>query len=328
MTICKKSNTYKLHVSLNPKEFREFLKIMGEIIGDTIRDHETIHETVEIALHYIVLKSIIDIVVYPFSAIVRIFPAQRNTLMLDFVKSAINIATREEKEQIRLIKSEPILKFLKLIDLFIPSKSEKSSYYDLGSKLESILGGEVIISEDGDVRFKINENTSLKLTVSSSMVQQLSSLALYLKHLAKFGDLIIIDEPESNLHPEAQKKVVEIIAEMVNRGLWIIVTTHSPFIIDYLNTLMKAYKVANISDEAKEQVLEVIENENVLLSPEHVSVYLFTKEGSIENVKKDYIIDLKSFRKIIDEIGAMFTELLIIEDIYQKSVGETDETTD
>jgi len=198
----------------------------------------------------------------------------------------------------------------------------------LGSKLESILGGEVIISEDGDVRFKINENTSLKLTVSSSMVQQLSSLALYLKHLAKFGDLIIIDEPESNLHPEAQKKVVEIIAEMVNRGLWIIVTTHSPFIIDYLNTLMKAYKVANISDEAKEQVLEVIENENVLLSPEHVSVYLFTKEGSIENVKKDYIIDLKSFRKIIDEIGAMFTELLIIEDIYQKSVGETDETTD
>ncbi len=198
----------------------------------------------------------------------------------------------------------------------------------MGSKLESILGGEVIISEDGDVRFKINENTSLKLTVSSSMVQQLSSLALYLKHLAKFGDLIIIDEPESNLHPEAQKKVVEIIAEMVNRGLWIIVTTHSPFIIDYLNTLMKAYKVANISDEAKEQVLEVIENENVLLSPEHVSVYLFTKEGSIENVKKDYIIDLKSFRKIIDEIGAMFTELLIIEDIYQKSVGETDETTD
>ncbi len=125
VTICKKSNTYKLHVSLNPKEFREFLKIMGEIIGDTIRDHETIHETVEIALHYIVLKSIIDIVVYPFSAIVRIFPAQRNTLMLDFVKSAINIATREEKEQIRLIKSEPILKFLKLIDLFIPSKSEK-----------------------------------------------------------------------------------------------------------------------------------------------------------------------------------------------------------
>jgi ABC-type multidrug transport system ATPase subunit len=160
------------------------------------------------------------------------------------------------------------------------------------------------------------------------MVQQLSPLALYLKHLAEFGDLIIIDEPESNLHPEAQKKVVEIIAEMVNRGLWVIITTHSPFIIDYLNTLMKAYKVASISDEAKEQVLEVIKNENALLNPENVGVYLFTKEGLIENVKKDYIIDLESFRKIIDEIGAMFTDLLIIEDIYQKSEGETDDATD
>ena len=336
--IRKESNTYKLHIDLD-------LKMLLELDVEEVKKRSVVN----ILLNYTLLEILIELIVYPLSAIVRIFPAQRNTLMLDFIKSAINIATREEQEGTillneenelpekqkmtihkpeKLIKSKPILNFLKLTDWFIPSKDKKSNYYDLGSKLENILGGNVVIAEDGDIRFKIDKDTSLKLTVSSSMVQQLSPLALYLKHLAEFGDLIIIDEPESNLHPEAQKKVVEIIAEMVNRGLWVIITTHSPFIIDYLNTLMKAYKVASISNEAKKQVLEVIKNESALLNPENVGVYLFTKDGLIENVKKDYIINLESFRRIIDEIGAMFTELLIIEDIYQKSVGETDDATD
>lgn len=65
--------------------------------------------------------------------------------------------------------------------------------------------------------------------------------------------------------------------------------------------------------------MEVIKNENALLNPENVGVYLFTKDGSIENVKKDYIIDAESFRKVSEEIGSIFTELLIIEDLFQRT---------
>ena len=54
---------------------------------------------------------------------------------------------------------------------------------------------------------------------------------------------------------------------------------------------------------------------------------MFTKKGHVENVKKDYIIDLESFRRFADEVGIKFTELLTIEELYQKSVGESDETT-
>jgi predicted ATPase len=145
--------------------------------------------------------------------------------------------------------------------------------------------------------------------------------------MANLGDLIIIDEPESNLHPEAQAKLIEIIAEIVNRGLWVIITMYSPFILDYLNTLIKAYIVANMNDEAKKRVLEVIKNDNALLNPENVGVYLFTKDGCIENVKKDYTIDLESFRRVADELGMKYSELRIIEELYQKSMGESDETT-
>lgn len=249
----------------------------------------------------------------PFFSRTVIFPLQRNVLTLDFIKSAINIATREEEPEIglishpeRLIKSKPILNFLNRIDILLFFE-ESGRYRILGQKLEKILGGRLAISKirgKKEIRFVIDEDKSLNLTTTSSIVQQLSSLALYLKHQAKLGDLIVIDEPESNLHPEAQVRVAELIAEMVNKGLWVIITTHSPFILEHINTLMKSYVVAKLNEDAKKSV------------PEYVGVYLFTKDGSIENVKKDYIIDAESFRKVSEEIGSIFTELLIIEDLF------------
>jgi len=206
---------------------------------------------------------------------------------------------------------------LDLIDVNV-----ESVFSDLGRKLSNILGGdvEVTLNERGDkeIRFKIDDGkVILNLITSSSMVQQLSTLSLYLKHVAKFGDLIIIDEPESNLHPEAQVKFAELIAEMVNRGLWVIITTHTPFILESLNVFMKAYVIAQKNEELKKQVMEVVKNENALLNPDLVGVYLFKRDGTIENIKKDYVIDEESFRKVFDELGSKFTELLIIEDIYE-----------
>ncbi len=315
----KKSKSYQAIVGL--KIIHKIRKRDKQKISDVTSG------TLNQFLNRIILFLIVKILLQPFLLDMIIFPPQRNTLTLDFIKSAINIATREEEPDIglvfsnpeRLIKSTPILNFLRMIDLI--DEHIKSEYYDLGQKLEKVLGGSLVISEgkgEEEIRFIIEDEKGLKLTTTSSMVQQLSSLALYLKHQAESADLIVIDEPESNLHPEAQIKIAEIIAEMVNRGLWVIITTHSPFILEHINTLMKSYVVAGLSDETKESVLEVIKNENALLDPEKVGAYLFTKEGLIENVKKDYIIDAESFRKVSDEIGATFTELLIIEDLFKK----------
>ena len=333
-TVHKQINSYILDLKLD-------LQLLSDV------DIPEYKEILNIFLNYTILHILLSFALFPFLGDVAVFPAQRNTLMIDFIKSAINIASREELEGFifddseninkkkitvykleKLVKSKPILNFLELVDLFVPSKSERSKFYEIGKKLENILGGNVTVTEDGEIRFRLNDEKSLKLTVSSSMVQQLSPLALYLKHLAKPNDLVIIDEPESNLHPEAQKRMVEVIAEMVNRGLCVIITTHSPFIIDYLNTLMKAYSVSNMSSDAKNKVLKVIKDENVLIDPDKVGVYLFKGEGIIENAKNEDIIDLNSFRKIIDEIGATFTELLIIEDDCKDESCEEHEAAD
>ncbi|AGK61504.1 hypothetical protein Asulf_01526 [Archaeoglobus sulfaticallidus PM70-1] len=325
----KKPKSYQMDVRLRLIERKIFSEDKQEI-------NDAISKQIDQFLSRIILFLLMKIILQPILSNVFIFPAQRNALTLDFIKSAINIATREEipdedlivSNPERLIKSKPILKFLRMVDLI--SEDIESEYYDIGQRLEEVLGGHLIISEskgEEEIRFIINGEKSLKLITTSSMVQQLSSLALYLKHQAKSGDLMVIDEPESNLHPEAQTRITEVIAEMVNGGLWVIITTHSPFILEHINNLMKAYVVASMSEETRELVLDVIRNENALLNPEKVGVYLFTKEGIIEDIKRDYIIDAESFRKVSDELGAKFTELLLIEDLYKKLIGESDDSS-
>ncbi len=227
-TVFKDPKSHQAHIKLR-------LSIEQRIHEDKQGAESVTSDQINQFLSRTILLLIVGIALQPIISSVSIFPAQRNTLVLDFIRSAINIASREESPDFvvsdpgRLIRSKPILDFLKMIDLV--SEDIKSKYYDLGLKLEETLGGRVIVSIDNkgekEIRFVINDNKDLKLITTSSMVQQLSSLALYLKHQAGPGDLIVIDEPESNLHPKAQTKIIEIIAEMVNRGLWVIVTTHS-----------------------------------------------------------------------------------------------------
>ena len=48
------------------------------------------------------------------------------------------------------------------------------------------------------------------------------------------GTTLIIEEPEISLHPESQTLLPFLFAEAANRGVQIIVTTHSPFLISSL----------------------------------------------------------------------------------------------
>ncbi len=58
-----------------------------------------------------------------------------------------------------------------------------------------------------------------------------------LKYLAQ---LLIIDEPEMNLHPAAQAEITEFLCMLVNAGLYVLITTHSPYIVDHLSNLIHA----------------------------------------------------------------------------------------
>ena len=83
--------------------------------------------------------------------------------------------------------------------------------------------------------------TKLPLMRSSSMVSELAPIVLYLRHIVSPGDILIIEEPESHLHPAMQVEVIRHLAEIVRSGIQVIVTTHSEWILDELaNMVLKS----------------------------------------------------------------------------------------
>ena len=74
---------------------------------------------------------------------------------------------------------------------------------------------------------------------TSSMVSELAPVVLFLKYLVRPGDLVILEEPESHLHPASQRQMARGIVRLVNAGVQVIITTHSDYFIGQVNNLLK-----------------------------------------------------------------------------------------
>ncbi len=104
---------------------------------------------------------------------------------------------------------------------------------------------------------------------TSSMVSELAPLILFLKHLVTPGDLLILEEPESHLHPKAQLQMARGIARLVNAGVNVLITTHSNDLTGQINNLIS---MSNVSEE-KAKPLGLKQEE--CLRPDQVSAYGF-----------------------------------------------------
>ena len=262
---------------------------------------------------------------------VYIFPIHRATLMLDSIRYAINTSSREvifkdEEAGIRIMDflekqlySKPTINFLRMLDMIeiLSKQKELGDFHHAAEKIEKLIMGGKIVIEPGpeeigsSIKFLIRQKRAINLVVSSSMIQELSSIVLYLKYLAKPGDLLVIDEPEMNLHPKAQMRLLEIITYLVNNGIWVIITTHTPYIVDHLNNLIMAYNLRK-----KRRKVQCIRKE-YQINPDMVFAYEFKKDGKIVSIIEDEGINWESFGKITDEIIETYECLTNIEEKHE-----------
>ena len=102
-----------------------------------------------------------------------------------------------------------------------------------------MIGGDYSLPQNDQLYYK-PKGTQIKLTMveSSSAVRSLLDMGFYLRHVAQKGDLLMVDEPELNLHPANQRRIARLFARLVNVGVKVFITTHSDYIVKELNTLI------------------------------------------------------------------------------------------
>lgn len=137
---------------------------------------------------------------------------------------------------------------------------------------EDVVGGRYRVTGNDKLYFvPKNKRVRLDMDESSSSVRSLLDLGFYLPHLVKAGDLLIVDEPELNLHPENQRRIARLFARLVNLGVKVFLTTHSDYIVKELNTLiMLNHDEPYLKRIAEREGYESSE----ILAPEKVKVYV------------------------------------------------------
>ncbi len=129
----------------------------------------------------------------------------------------------------------------------------------IASRLEeAVLGGTVRVesSDSNYPQFLYRPqgwSSDLALMRSSSMVSELAPLVLYLRHVVGRGDVLIIEEPESHLHPAMQVEVIGWVARIVRTGVRVIVTTHSEWVLDGLANIVRASRNDETAQSADDQ---------------------------------------------------------------------------
>jgi predicted ATP-dependent endonuclease of OLD family len=160
-------------------------------------------------------------------------------------------------EESIFVETPLILEFKK----FIPKEKGKTPYH-----IESLLSvldtdysftdieQEKFIEEfrkkskaiiDGDIEnignsfiFNRKDDKNYDILNASSGIKSIGLLQYLVTNKAlKKGSVLFWEEPEVHLHPSWQLKMVDLFVELMNAGVKIVFSTHSPYMADYLNAI-------------------------------------------------------------------------------------------
>lgn len=215
--------------------------------------------------------------------------------------------------------------FIRQLEDFDKETSELTiSNPALLNSFEALIGGSYKFVKDKGLMYKPKGNSKPTFTMgeSSSCVRALLDIGFYLRCKAKAGDVLVIDEPELNLHPKNQRALARLIVRIVNAGIKVFVTTHSDYLIKELNTLIM---LAQKTIHTRSIQLQYKYDDEELLNHNHIRLYMTgvkskPASGDVRASKintlipavitADYGIEVTTFDTTIEEINAIQENIL------------------
>ncbi|MCB1194316.1 MAG: ATP-binding protein, partial [Leptospiraceae bacterium] len=278
--VIKGSNSFDLKIEISKDIWQGFEKTEDKV--------DILNETMDVYLDAFILFSIFQKKVILFTAerkAINLFSRELSIIKSKVLEAILKSNTVREFVRERMYRyQKPISDALAMSEDLLNLSKNKSYFAFLAEELEEIIGGKITVSEYGDLRYRPDnaENKNLEMYLSSSLVKSLSNLAFYLKHVAQKNDVIIIDEPELNLHPDNQRKIARFFGRLVNEGFKVVISTHSDYIIKEINNLIMLKK-DNKHTKSLLKKFNYLENELIHFS--QVEALLFK-----QNTGTDYLV--------------------------------------
>jgi predicted ATPase len=219
---------------------------------------------------------------------------------------------------------------------FVHGKDHKVNLLNASSGLQSIIPlylvsrnlADLVTQQDEVLRKNMDADSSIRMNqeINSLMLDntisevdrthQLNSIRS--KYISKCF-INIVEEPEQNLFPTSQWQMLKSLLGFNNRSKQnkLIITTHSPYIINYLTLAVKAYE---LKQKVKTtglliKIEDIVPFESTVDSNDLVIYELDEKDGTIKQLEdyKGLPSDENQLNEKLEEGNELFAQLLEIQ---------------
>ncbi len=248
------------------------------------RQKKSLEVTEEEKFHFI-FRNILESIFTSIDQIDTEFVYKNNKLEITYSDSKLKISKlniQESCENAIFVETPLIIEFEK----FLPTERFKTPYHidsllqELNKKdfsftsdetssfinefkksTQKIVNGNISKGTQG-FSFESDNGKTYDIVNASSGIKSIGLLQYLVTNKAlKKGSVLFWEEPEVHLHPEWQKKMIELFIELMNSGIKIVFSTHSPYMCEYLNALAKNKELSDrISFNLLQESKGIVEN--------------------------------------------------------------------
>ena len=205
-------------------------------------------------------------------------------LAANLIQRASNRSRRQrpDRQQAVSLTTSEFLQNLVLLRSKSSPRFRSAQVSRIAHQLErGVLGGTITVKESaGITHFEFEKDgVSIPLERASSMVTELAPIVLFTRAFVQDRDLLIIDEPEAHLHPEAQQQMAAALAFMVRSGLRVLITTHSHYMVEQLSAFVNASKLDEATRKRALSLGGALGEEDIYLNEDETAVYGFDRSN-------------------------------------------------
>jgi ABC-type cobalamin/Fe3+-siderophores transport system ATPase subunit len=134
--------------------------------------------------------------------------------------------------------------FFSFLSLDVLEENEEK-FKEISNYIQHLTNGKFQKNEIGDFEFVENDKYNIPLSLLAMGTSNLAIIEYLIRNnIISKNSFLIIDEPESHLHPSWQVELVEVLYKLAKNGVNVVITTHSIDIIKAIEVKLKEDKKA------------------------------------------------------------------------------------